>query len=103
MTSGVVYALRIAAIAGPHCGKKLGDQHALLVMIRRNSEEEARRAVVELLNAHSWQSPEILQMKAIDVAEAEQANLAENTMHALRMAQAHGFSMVVFDDPIPKN
>ena len=101
--TGQVYALEVVAIAGPQSGKTPGDQHALLVMVRRETADEAREATIDDLTAQSWQSPEILRMKTIDLTANGPASLSETTRQALEHARANGFAVIVFDDPVPKH
>lgn len=97
--SDPLYVLRVTATAGPSSGMKLGDRHASIVMVQKATEEEARRATIDVLKQRSWHSPEILEVALVNPT----LNLPSTVESALRDARVHGFSIIVFSDPLPKN
>jgi hypothetical protein len=94
-----VYVLMVQATAGPGSAKIPGDRHALAILVRQNSEDEARGAAGDFLKQRSWELPEILQIAVVN----PKLNLSKTIEDGLRDAHVHGVSMFVFTDPIPKH
>jgi hypothetical protein len=94
-----IYVLRVIATAGEGSTGIVGERHALIVLVREDSIEKAEQSAREALQENSWGFPEIEEISPLNPKLA----LSKTVEDAISDAAVHGFSLIVFNDPIPKH
>jgi len=94
-----MYVLRLIATAGNGSTKIIGDRHALIVLVREDSTEKAEKAALEGLRQNCWEYAELQEIAPLE----PKLGLSQAVEEAVNDAATHGFSLIVFNDPIPRH
>jgi hypothetical protein len=97
--SDQLYVLRVIATADPGSTGIVGERHALIVLVRGDTTEEAKQAALEGLRRRFWGSPHLEEVSPLSPG----LGVSKTVEDAISDAAVHGFSLIVFNDPIPKH
>lgn len=97
--SDQLYVLRVIATAGPGSTGIVGERHALIVFVCGASTEEAEGAALEGLGRHLWELPDLQEISLLSPG----LGISKTVEDAISDAAIHGFSLIMFKDPISKH
>jgi hypothetical protein len=94
-----IYALMVNATASVGNSRPHGRRHAIIVLVREETDPEAQHAALAALEQNLWEQPEVRQIAPVN----PKLGLSDTLESAIADAPVHGIALVVYDTPLPNH